>query len=113
MCALPGNGGSGGNAPVLSPLLFSSAFLVCLLVWHLQDRVSCRNKGLWLQSGRCPLWFKARACVLADQFQDMIVRPGKRSGRSVAHGASRGTRVATHVCESAACGLFTGHLPLA
>lgn len=73
---------------MLPPLLFSSAFLVWLLVWHLQDRVSCSNKGLGLQSGQCPLWFKASACVLADQFQNVIVRQG----------ASRGMRAATHIC---------------
>lgn len=84
---------------MLPPLLFSSAFLVWLLVWHLQDRVSCSNKGLGLQSGQCPLWFKASACVLADQFQDVIVRPGKRSGCSAAQGASRRMKAATHVCR--------------
>lgn len=97
---------------MLPPLLFSSAFLVWLLVWHLQDRVSCSNKGLGLQSGQCPLWFKARSCVLADQFQDVIVRPGKRSGCSAAQGASR--RMKGHAClqtQGTFPSLRTNHIP--
>lgn len=43
--------------PPPAPAVLFSLFLVCLLVWHIWDEDSCRNKGLGLQSVKCPWWF--------------------------------------------------------